>query len=128
MGIDRKTYVRFSYPGTLVDDYSTSEVSSREISQLKVPSGAFGFRFFDVLITASRADGEEIELRSDPFAWSPMFYYGGRIYTEAEVAAELPNSEILLSNMRGNDWNRVIQTRCGNFKPFTDEDILVEEA
>ena len=33
--------------------------------------------------------------------------------------------DILLRNMRGNGWNRVIRTRLGTFKPYEDGVVVV---
>ena len=122
----RRTYVEFVYPGIIVSETSVKEVESRDTSEVKVPDGAFGFRFFDVLIAKVECDGKTVELRSDRLNQSPMHYYGGRILTREEVEREVPDNRILLDNMDGNGWNRVIKTRMGNFQPFEESDAFVE--
>jgi hypothetical protein len=55
-----------------------------------------------------------------------------RIYVgEALTAADVERLDdgqdysILLSNMRGNDWQRVVRTRCGNFQPVEPGDVVI---
>ena len=54
-------------------------------------------------------------------------YYFGRVMTVSDVRKEVPNSDILISNMGGNGWKKVIRTRRGNFQPFGLEDKVVAE-
>ena len=122
----RRTYVEFVYPGVIVNETSVKEVESRDTSEVKVPDGAFGFRFFDVLIAKVECAGKTVELRSDRLNQSPMHYYGGRIFSREEVARKVPDNRILLSNMEGNGWDRVIKTRTGNFQPFEESDVFIE--
>lgn len=118
---ETRTYVEFFYPGAFFDETSTREVQSRD-SNVSVPDGAFGFRFFDVMST----DEGGVKMVSDKLNLSPMHYYGGRIMTLDEVRHEMPDARILISNMEGNGYARVIRCRTGNFKPFEDGDIFIE--
>ena len=122
----RRTYIEFVYPGTLFNETSTKEVKSRDTARVNVPDGAFGFKFFDILEATVEADGKSVKLTSARINESPMFYYGGRIYTRAEAAREIPNNRTLLSNMDGNGWDRVIKTRAGDFQPFEETGVFIE--
>jgi len=122
----RKTYIEFVYPGYILNETSTKEVKSRDTAKVKVPDGAFGFKFFDILEATVEADGKPVKLTSARINESPMYYYGGRIYTRAEVAREVPNNQILLANMDSKGWDKVIKTRARNFQPFEKTDVFVE--
>lgn len=53
--------------------------------------------------------------------------YKGETLTVADIE-RLPDADahsILLSNMRGNGWERVVQTRRGNFQPIEPDDVVV---
>lgn len=117
----RKTYVKFYYPGTIVDESTIAEVKSRGVSELQIPDGAFGFQFFDLLISEDKG----VEMVSDRLDVSKMHYYGGRIMTVEEVIAEMPEKRILIANMRANGF-KVIHCPTGNFKPFFEEDIYIQ--
>lgn len=70
-------------------------------------------------------DGNEI--------WQPVGELSRyRIYIGEELTAadiERLNDghdySILLSNMRGNDWGRVVRTRRGNFQPVDSDDVVI---
>lgn len=126
MGYIRKTYIEFVYPGIFFNESSTKQVQSRDTTRVEVPDGAFGFRFFDILEATVKANGKAVKLTSARVNESPMHYYGGRIYTRAEVVREVPNNRKLLSNMDGNGWDKVIKTRTGNFQPFEKTDVFIE--
>lgn len=124
----KKHYVGFFYRGILSNEISPQEISSCNLKEVKVPDGAFGFQLFDIVLGEVEVDGEKIELSSKRLNISPMHYYGGHIYTKAEVEATVSNNEILLREMRDNNWEKVIQTRTENFQHFDDEkDIFVKE-
>lgn len=122
--VKRHTYVTFFYRGSFVDDTETRPADSRDPHQVDVPEAAFGFRFFDRV----EGEAEGVTVRSDALDLSPMYYVGARAYTLAEVRATVPDSRILVRNMEGNGWDRVIRTRAGNFKPFEASDVLLGEA
>src|SRR3989338_11530510 len=97
----RKTYIEFLYP-SFFSESSTQEVKSRDVSKVKVPKNAFGFKFFDILSVVVDADGKKVQLTSERINVSPMHYYGGKLYTVAEPEREVPNERALISNIEGN--------------------------
>lgn len=119
----KTTYVEFYFPGVMFDETSVKKVATRDTKDISVPNGAFGFRFFDVMTTEENG----VKMESDKLNESPMYYYGGRIMTLAVVQREVPDARILISNMRGNGYKRVIRCRTGNFKPFQKGDVLIRE-
>lgn len=126
MDYTRKTYIEFLYPGPLVSESSTREVRTRDISNIEVPKNAFGFKFFDVLSAIVNANGNQVELTSKRINVSPMHYYGGKLYTVAELKIAFPNERILIGNIEGNGHKMAIQCRTGNWQSFNDGDIFVE--
>lgn len=121
MNFVRKTYVKFLYLGSSLIKDSTHEVNTRDVSKLEVPKDAFGFRFFDILSVVVDADGREVKLTSEQINISPMHYYGGKIYTIAELKREFPNNDI-----KGNGYKKVIHCRTGNWQLFEETDIFIE--
>jgi uncharacterized protein (UPF0128 family) len=122
----RKTYIEFVSPGAFFNESLTQEVRSRDVAKVKVPNRAFGFRFFDILEATVEADGKAVKLTSERINESAIYYYGGRIYTRAEVAREVPDNRELLADMDSKGWDKVIRTRTGNFQPFKKTDVFIE--
>ena len=123
----KQTYVEYAVPGILVSETSSRAVESRSIRDAvsAAPASAFCFKFYDRLTEVVTAFGEPKELhkRVDE---SPLYYIGGTVMDAAEVARLPGDNAILLSNMRGNGYEFVIQCRTGNFLPFyLGEDVLV---
>ena len=117
-----KQYVEFLYPGALVPESEVREVPNREAS-VEVPKGCFAYKFFERQETESE-DGEVLLGR--PRNYSGTHYFG-KVMSLDDVKREMPNQRTLISNMEGNGWDRVVQTRRGNYQPFTEQDVLVAE-
>ena len=122
----RKTYIEFLYPGSFFSESSTQEVKTRDVSKVKVPKNAFGFKFFDILSVVVDTDGKKVKLTSERINVSPKHYYGGKLYTVAELKREFPNERILISNIEGNGYPKAIRCRTGNWQPFEKTDVFVE--
>lgn len=120
--------MEFLYPGVMFSESSTHEVESREVSKVKVPKNAFGFKFFDILSVVVDADGKKVQLTSEHINVSPMHYYGGKLYTVAELKREFPNERTLIGNIEGNGYKKAVRCRTGNWQPFEDTDVFVEAA
>ena len=104
-------FVTFYSPGTFVPEQTTKEIDDWDVEKAKqiaqdvkerynaVP---FGFRF----TTRSR---DSNELDSKVTDTSNMYYLGGTVLTLAQVEAKNdPDDRILISNMKGNGWDRII--------------------
>ena len=122
----RKTYIEFFYPGSFFSESSTQKVKTRDVSRVKVPKNAFGFKFFDILSVVVDAAGKKVLLTSERINVSPMHYYGGKPYTVAELKREFPNERTLISNIENNGYWKAIRCRTGNWQPFKKTDIFVE--
>lgn len=131
----RKTFAKFIFHGNQI---KTMPVENRSLSQLKVPNGAIGFFFIDVVgativeITSEvvTPPGEtptikETETKKRTSVKgvdkSPMHFYGGQLFTTTD-AVDKPE---LLDFM--NMWNvsGVVKDCAGMLHPFRKNDIFV---
>ena len=79
-------------------------------------------------LLCERLTGKKVKLTSERINVSPMRYYGGKLYTVAELKREFPNERILISNIEGNGYDKAIRCRTGNWQPFEETDVFVEAA
>ncbi|KKU53877.1 MAG: hypothetical protein UX77_C0036G0008, partial [Parcubacteria group bacterium GW2011_GWA1_47_11] len=118
----RKTYIEFLYPGSFFNESSTQKVKTRDVSKVKVPKNAFGFKFFDILSVVVDVGGKKVKLASEQTNVSPMHYYGGKLYTVAELKCDLSN-DLLVKNVEGEGCKKAILCRTGNWQPFRRTDV-----
>lgn len=94
-------YVEFLYPGIFMADSSTKLLADGEAIEL--PERAVGYRTFER--TATTVDGEVLRgANKNVSPWT----YAGREMTLDDVRRELPDERILISNMQGNGYDRVV--------------------
>lgn len=125
MNLVRKTYIEFYSPGAFLSESSTREVKTRDLSKIKMPKNAFGFRFFDILSASVKEGSQRVLVTSERINVSPMHYYGGKLYTVAELKRKYPNQHTLISNIESNGYKKAIQCRTGNWQPFNTTDIFI---
>jgi len=124
-------FVTLFSPGTFVAEATTRPIASWDIEEAKrIARGIkerhaatpYGFQF----TTRSR---EERDLDSRVTATSPLYYLGGTIETLDDVKARATEKErILVSNMEGNGWDRII-TNTNSWKwtqPLHPTDVVLE--
>lgn len=124
-------FVEFMSPGTFVSEKTTKPIDSWSVDKaLQMAAdvierhGArpFGFRF----ITRERG---ETDLDSKVTKFSGIYYLGGTVRTIEDVERDaLPDENILLANMRGNRWHRII-TNSNSWKwtgVLNDEDTVLD--
>ena len=121
-----KTYIEYLEHGVTRIEGKIDEVLDRELKSVKLPDKAYGFRFFDIILAQVEVDGRLIELRSKRINESPVYYYKARVLTHKEVMEGIPNNEKLLLYMDINGWDKVIQTRTGQFLEFREEDVILD--
>ncbi len=124
-----KHFVTFFSPGTIFSETSRKSIDSWDVdAAVKMAAdiverhGArpYGFRF------TTRELGES-DLDSHESAHSGIYFLGGELLTLADVEARNdPEDSTLLSNMRGNNYARVIRHPAITL-PFGDNDTLVEK-
>src|SRR3989344_1115482 len=108
-----KQYVEFLFPGSLFPESEIRKVPNRQAS-VQAPKGCFGYKFFERQETEAE-DGEVLLGR--PRNYSGTHYFG-KVKTLNDIRREMPDQRTLISNMEGNGWDKVVQTRRGNYQPF----------
>lgn len=124
-------FVTFYSPGTFVAETTRMPIDSWDVEQAKQTASSiverhgatpYGFKF----TTRSRDEGD---LDSRQIAESSMYYLGGTVQTLAEIKAKNdPADRILISNMEGNGWDRVI-TNNNSWQwtqPLQADDVVLE--
>lgn len=107
---------------------TSRDVASRDVGAAlqECPKGHYGFRFYDIEYQiAKRDDGSEVEVDHKQVNRSGTYFINGTVYDEAGVKEHVSDNSILLSNMEGNGWSRVVRTKTGNICPFLDKDEIV---
>lgn len=125
-----KNFVHFVSPGTFVAEETVKPIDAWDVDEAlsmartvteRHNATPFGFFF----TTRTRADED---LDSKESAKSGMYFLGGEVRTVDDVRkAALPEERVLLSNMEGNGWSRIITNR-NSWKwsqPLRDEDTVL---
>lgn len=109
-----KHFVTFYSPGAFVAEESTKEIDSWDVEKAKKMAGKveerygatpYGFRF------STRSRGPD-DLDSRVTKTSGMYYINGRVRTLEQVKARNnPKERILISNMEGNGWDKIVEKR-----------------
>lgn len=126
----KKHFVTFYSPGTFVNEETTKPIKKWDVEKAKEMSLAikerysaipFGFAF-------STRERKPDELDSHVIKRSKMYFLGGKVETLKEVKARrTKKDDILISNMEGNGWDRII-TNTNSWKvvlPFERGDTIV---
>ena len=119
--METQTFVKFWFQGAFFDEDSSKQVNARDIGALDIPARAYALEFYDIRVTTDNG----VVLKSSPLNESSRFFIGGRVMTYDEIVAEMPDSQILIDNMRINRWSRVIRTRTGHLQVFGETDVLL---
>ena len=127
----KKNFVIFYSPGSFVSEMTEKEIDSWDIEKAKELARSvserynakpFGFRF----ITRSRNDDE---LDSKVTEKSNMYYLGGKIrHLDFIILENNPDDRILISNMKMNGWDRVVEN-TNSWKvtqPLEENDVVLE--
>jgi hypothetical protein len=118
MGKRTQYYAEYMYPGLLVAETQTVPIGDpNHVDAPDAPVSSVGYRTFARTIAV--VDGEEC--RGEPRDHSPWTYFGKEM-TLADVKRERPNERILISNMHGNGYARVVMTNAGATYPLRDDD------
>jgi len=121
-----QTYVRFWLPGAFFGEDYTRKVTGRSIEDITpLPCGTYAYEFYDVATTSIVYKGKRTVLDSKTINESGRFFPNAEVMTVEDVASKVPDSHILIDNMRGNQWSAVVLCRTGNFQPFETGDEVV---
>lgn len=127
----KKHYVKFYSPGTMVAESTTKEISSWDTDkavemskEIKERHAAlpYGFQFI------TRERGEK-DFDSKETKRSNMYYLGGTIYTVKDLENKHdPKYSTLISNMRCNNWDRVVENNNSWrwTQPLEKDDIVLD--
>jgi len=114
-----KHYIKFLHPGSFWPEETIIEIEDRSKIP-EVPKTAFAYEFFDMEET--ELDGEKLYgNRKNKSART----YLGEVLTYEQVEKSVPDSRILLSNMKSNGWEKIVKTRMGNFQPLEEGDTVI---
>jgi hypothetical protein len=113
-----KHYVTFRSPGTFMSEDTTrpigewdTRVAIRLSHDIVERHGArpYGFRFTTMLESGDIPDGRGGSLKVLPkeLKRSGFHFIGGEVLALADVERRFPEKRILISNMRGNGYERV---------------------
>jgi len=124
-------FVTYLSPGTFFNEQSCLPITSWDVAKAmkmaervteRYNATPFAFYFETRSRTAKQLD-------SKVSATSPKYYLGGKVETLAEVAARnLPEEQILVDNMRGNNWDRIITNTnsCKVTQPLNADDVVLD--
>lgn len=121
-----KSYVQFLSPESNEDDVSIEEVKSRNPREITVPKDSFGFRFFDLLTAVVNYGGKSIPMVSEELNESPTYYYGGKIYTLAQIKRQFPMATMLIHSVENSPNKKAIKCRTGGWYLFEKTDIFIK--
>lgn len=127
----KKHFVLFYSPGTFVSEITEKEIDSWDVDKamemaraIKERHGAtpYGFRF------TTRTRGEN-DLDSKVSKTSNMYFLGGKIrHLDFVILENKPDEQILISNMKINGWDRVIEN-TNSYKitqPLEKDDVVLD--
>ena len=124
-----KHFVTFSSPGVFTDEATTVAIDSWDVDAAtdmaagiveRYGATPYAFQF------TTRARGDE-ELDSKVVATSPRYLITGVVWTLQQIIErEDPTDRIMISNMEGNRWDRVIHVPQGGWRNMSDTDVLLD--
>jgi len=112
-----KHYIEWLFPGFLVSETVAREVPSRT-RPAKVPERAYAYRFYDQ--SEVELDGEILKGKSKNH--SCWIFMDAELYTLEQVERLPGKNDILISNMKCNNWDTVVKTKFGQFMQLHDGD------
>lgn len=130
----------YLWPGSLFSETKSVDVPepTPEAAAVAMPadifygSVAFGFYIYahDEELFRSATGGQRWLLVRGPRMLGRWYY--GQAYDQAGVEALARETgadyRTLLSNMRGNGWDRMVRTHAGNWQPLIEEDVVLDPA
>lgn len=126
-------YVTFLSPGTLFHGGTRRPIDSWDVEAATEMAAEIVERYnakpFAFYFSTSRREDDELD--SKQVAQSGRYYLGGKVETLAEVKARNdPSERILIANMEGNGWDRII-TNTNSWKvtqPLEAGDVVLDYA
>ena len=127
----KKNYVTFMSPGTMVAEQKTVEIERWDTKKaiamardIKERHGATPYGFY---FTKRERGGDDFDSKETDR--SNLFYLGGVTITLDELERRNdPEDRVLISNMRCNNWDSVIENN-NSWKwtqPLRDDDVVLD--
>lgn len=119
---ETKYWVEFSSPGCFFFETEEKDITDPNPRKIKWPDNAFAFQIYereDVIDGKTRYKGT-------PKKVGPTYYHpDSKVETLEEVKRNPKASEILISNMTHNQWDRIIWTRWGQAQPYDPKNTKI---
>jgi len=128
-----KHFVTFDSPGTMFNETTTREVESWDIENAvemaRTITERYGARPYAMSFQTIDKSGTDWDVEEKVTSKSPRYFLGGTIFTLAEVEAKNdPKDSILISNMKCNGWERIVENnnswKC--VQPLMPEDVVLD--
>lgn len=116
-----KFYVECLFPGSFFAEEDS--MTLEEFNANGPLAGCFAYQFYSVTTKAVDVNDEHFS-KSKRIDIGGKVYPGGKLYTADQIRAEFPGHDILIDNMRANNWPTVVLTRRGNWQPFNEGDKI----
>lgn len=128
----KQHFVTFLSPGTFFSEQTTKAIDSWDVDKAvemsdgiveRYNSRPYGFHF------TTRERGPK-DLDSKEAKRSGTYFLGGKVMTLADVEREMPDASILISNMKGNGYEKVVvsKTPWQSIHPLAKGDIVIPMA
>jgi hypothetical protein len=127
-----KHFVIFLSPGTFFSEQTEKPIDSWDVDKAvklsrriteRYNAKPYGFQF----TTRERGEGD---LDSKETKRSGTYYLGGRVMTFEDVEREMPDEKILMSNMKCNEYEKVVvsETPWRSIHPLEKGDVVLPMA
>jgi len=124
-------FVTFLSPGTFLCEETCLPINSWDVpTAVEMATGVserYGATPFAFYFTTRERGPDDLDSKES--AKSPRYYLGGEIRTLEQVQTDdKPDEKILVSNMEGNGWGRIITNRNSwrITQPLNDGDIVLD--
>lgn len=126
--MNEKITATYYYPGSFFAEDMSKELLGATLADAmdaRPDDRWFAVEIKRTPIKAFRADDGEERVLSGGEPVKVGKWYVGEEFTAEEVEALDGDHKILVSNMRGNGWPTVCRTRCGNWQPVEEGDVVL---
>lgn len=118
-----KHFVEFCYPVSFVREYTCKEIAEREPKMVKLPAGAFGYRFYD---QEHITNGDQLIMIGKERNYSGYTYFG-KLYTLEQIKKDFPEKTSLILNMKINGWDKAVKICDEEWVILNEEDKVIED-
>lgn len=129
----KKHFVTFLSPGTFLSEETEKPISEwnvkEAVSMSKTITERHGAKPYGFYFTTRERKDDELDSRVTAKS-KGVYYLGGKTLDADGVKREIPNCEILLSNMKNNNWPLVVvnDNSWRTIQPLRDGDVVLDMA